>query len=122
MLRFGLVGAVNTLVAYGSFSLLLWAGVHYALATFLGGTVGMLLGFKLTGALVFQSRDNGRIFRFVAVFLLLVLANIGVQALFRRMVNPYLAGAFATIFCFFPSFALNRGFVFRVGYPPQADE
>ena len=87
MLRFGLVGAVNTLVAYGSFSLLLWAGVHYTLATFLGGTVGMLLGFKLTGALVFQSRDNGRIFRFVAVFGLRFWLRIGLSLRLQIRLN-----------------------------------
>ncbi len=121
ILRFGLVGAANTIVAYGLFSLLIWAGVHYTLATFLGGVAGMLLGFKLAGALVFGNRDNGRVFRFVAVFLMQYLANVGAQALLRLVVNPYLAGAFATLICFFPTFALNRGFVFRASRSPRAD-
>lgn len=119
ILRFGLVGAANTIVAYGLFSVLLWAGVHYTLATFLGGVAGMLLGFKLTGALVFGSRDNGRILRFMVVFLLQYLVNVGAQAALRIAVNPYLAGALATMFCFFPSFAMNRSFVFRVPRSPR---
>ena len=113
LFRFGLVGMVNTLLAYGVFALLLWAGAHYALATFLGGLAGMLLGFKLTGALVFGNRDSRRIYRFATVFLILYLANVGIQWLLHPMMNPYRGGALATLVCFLASFVLNRNFVFR---------
>jgi putative flippase GtrA len=113
VLRFGLVGLGNTLVAYGVFALLLWSGVHFALATFLGGLAGMLVGFKLTGALVFGNRDSRRIYRFALVFGATYLCNIGVQWLLRPRMDPYLCGAMATLACFGISFGMNRNFVFR---------
>jgi putative flippase GtrA len=114
LFRFGLVGAANTLLSYAVFALCLLAGLHYAAATLFGGLAGMLLGFKLTGSLVFGNRDHRRFLRFVAVFLGLYLLNVAIQRSLQGRVSPYAAGAIATVACFLLSFALNRCFVFRL--------
>lgn len=112
LLRFGLVGLFNTGVAYSTFALLIFAGLHYTLATFLGGLSGMLVGYKTTGKLVFDHHDNSRIFRFAGVFVLMYALNIAIQWRLNSMMNHYYAGAVATGVCFLLSFALNRRFVF----------
>lgn len=112
LLRFGLVGLFNTGVAYFTFAILIFAGLHYTLATFLGGLSGMLVGYKTTGKLVFDYHGNGRIFRFAWVFLLMYAMNLGIQWRLNPMVNHYYAGAIAAGVCFLLSFILNRMFVF----------
>ncbi len=113
MIRFGLVGVVNTLTAYAVFALCLWFGVHYALATLIGGLSGMIIGFRLTGRFVFRNTDSRRWVRFTLVFAMMYALNLWVQTLLRPHVNPYVAGAFATLVSFLISFFLNRCFVFR---------
>ena len=113
MIRFGLVGVVKTLAAYAVFALLLWCGMHYAVATLLGGLFGMFVGFRLTGRYVFKNSDSRRWVRFALVFAMMYALNLGVQTLLRPHLNPYYAGAFATAVCFLVSFFLNRCFVFR---------
>lgn len=112
LIRFGLVGLFNTAVAYGVFALLLRIGVHYALATLLGGVAGMLVGFNSTGRFVFKRTGNGRFLRFLLVFLAMFALNILIQRLLHPAVNRYLAGAAATVACFLVSYTLNRSFVF----------
>ena len=122
ILRFGLVGLTNAVVAYGLFALLLLAGMHFALATFLGGLAGMIVGFKLTGSLVFENREPRLITRFATVFALLYILNILIQKALHPWLNPYASGAVAAILCFFVSYALNRTYVFRRKAPMPAGE
>lgn len=114
LIRYGLIGAVNTAVAYGVFAILLMAGLHYTVATLAGGVAGMILGFRLSGRFVFFNRDKSRFYRFLAVFIIIYVVNVSIQKLLQPMVNPYAGGAIATVLCFFISFGLNRNFVFKV--------
>lgn len=113
LFRFGLVGMANTALAYGVFALCLYVGLNYALATLLGGLAGMLLGFRLTGSLVFENRDPSRIVPFAGVFIALYLLNVAIQRALHGHLNAYMAGALATGVSFLASFGLNRWFVFR---------
>ncbi|MBQ8045896.1 MAG: GtrA family protein, partial [Bacteroidales bacterium] len=64
-IRFVLVAILNTLFGYGVYSLLVFLGLHYSVAT-LGSTVlGVLFNFKTYGVLVFKNTSNKLIFRFV---------------------------------------------------------
>lgn len=113
LLRFGLVGATNTVVAYLTFALFLFSGCNYAFATLLGGTLGALTSYVLTRSLVFESRGHGRLVHFSCLFLLLYVLNISIQKSLHSITNNYLAGAIATVICFSVSFFLNKFFVFR---------
>jgi len=113
LLRFGVVGTLNTAISYGVFSLFLFLGLHYSLATLGGGLVGMTLGFKLHGALVFKHSGKGRFVWFALVFVLIYMLSLGIQLLARRGVNGYLAGAIASAITVPISFSLNQVLVFR---------
>ena len=113
LIRFGLAGAINTGVAYLVFALLLFMGVHYTIATLLGGVAGLVVGYYTTGGFVFRYRGETRWLRFIGVFIVIYLLNISVQKLLRPYLDPYLSGAGGALASMLVSFVLNRFLVFR---------
>jgi putative flippase GtrA len=113
LIRFGLAGILNTAVAYLAFALLLFLGLHYTLATLIGGAAGLIVGYYTTGGFVFGHCGDNRWLRFIATFAVIYFLNIGVQYFLRRYLDPYLSGALGTFASLLASFALNKWFVFR---------
>lgn len=124
LIRFGLAGTLNTAVAYLAFALLLFLGLHYTLATLIGGAAGLTVGYYTTGGFVFGHSGGNRWLRFIATFAVIYLLNIGVQHFLRRHLDPYLSGALGTFASLLASFALNKWFVFRPGpaHPSEYDD
>ena len=120
MMRYLLVGAFNTLLAYGVFSLLLRLGMHYTWATLLGGISAMLAGYKFMRKLVFKNKSRHAFLKFMLIFVTMYFVNILTQYVARKTLNPYLAGAVASLVCAALSYVLNRTFVFGTSTPPLA--
>lgn len=74
--RYLVVGGINTAFGYGIFAGLILLQVPYPLAALVSTVAGVLFNFKSYGAFVFDNRDNGRIFRFVAVYGLCYLIGL----------------------------------------------
>jgi putative flippase GtrA len=111
--RFLLVGVLNTLFGYGCFYAFLHLGLHYTAAMALATALGVLFNFKSTGALVFGSRDNRLIFRFVASYLVVYLTNITGIAVFEKAgLTPQVGGALMLLPMAVLAFVLNKKYVF----------
>lgn len=80
-LLFLLVGGLNTAFGYGAFALLYALGLHYAAAAALSTIAGILFNFQTTGRIVFGSRDPALLFRFVAVYAITYVVNVGLLRL-----------------------------------------
>jgi len=112
--RFLAVGVLNTVFGYTLYALLLYAGLHYSAALLLATVAGVLFNFRSTGRLVFKSRDDSLLWRFMAVYLASYLLNIGcLRLLHVAGVGPYLAQGLLLPPMTVLTFALNRAFVFR---------
>ena len=112
-LRFLLVGALNSLFGYGCFALLLYLGIHYAVALFLATVIGVLFNFKTTGYLVFKSKDNRLILRFAATYAILYAVNVSALKLLALSgIDMYLGGALLLLPMAVLAYILNREFVF----------
>ncbi len=81
--RFAVVGVINTVFGIGTFALLRYFGVHYAIASLLSQILGILFNFKTTGRFVFKNRDKSLFYRFLAVYVFTYILNVG----FLRIVN-----------------------------------
>ena len=91
--RFIAVGALNTFVGYGIYALCLWLGMHYAASIAVSVTLGTFFNFKSTGVLVFQSKANHRIYRFLVVYVIVYTLNVaGVALLLPLGLDAYEAG------------------------------
>lgn len=112
-LRFLAVGGLNTVFGYTVYVVLIYLGFHYALAVLLTTVLGVLFNFKTTGSLVFGSRNNRLIFRFVGAYAAICLMNIAALKVFKSFdVDMYLAGALVILPMAMVAFLLNRRFVF----------
>ncbi len=111
--RFVLVGIINSIFGYGCFTLLLYVGLHYSIALLLATVVGVLFNFKSLGFLVFGSRNNSLIFRFISCYIAVYAVNVlGVKILLYMGVSAYLSGAILIIPMALIAFILNTRFVF----------
>lgn len=114
--RFLLVGALNTLFGYGCFALFLHFGLHYSVALALATVLGVLFNFKSTGALVFNSRDNRLILRFIASYVVVYCVNLaGIKVFVQGGLTPQLAGALMLLPMAVLAFLLNKKYVFNHG-------
>lgn len=114
LLRFLLVGVLNAAFGYGCFAGFLYLGLHYSAALLLATVLGVAFNFKSTGALVFGSKNNKLIFRFIAGYGVVYGANLaGIAALKLLGVEPYLAGMALIVPMALLSFVINNRFVFK---------
>ncbi len=112
--KFLAVGVLNTLFGYGCFAFLVFLGVHYSLALLVATVLGVLFNFKSTGYLVFGSRDNRLILRFVATYAVVYAVNVSLlQGLVMAGLDPYLAGAVLILPMAALAFILFRRLVFK---------
>ena len=112
-IRYLVVGAVNTLVGYGIFAILILLDVPYAIAGLVSTVAGVLFNFKSYGIFVFRSRDNRKIFRFFAVYLIsYCIGLIPLEWAERNGVSLLLVGALMLLPMAVISFLLNKKLVY----------
>ena len=113
LLRFLLVGIINTMFGYGVFVVCLWSGLHYSGALAVATVLGTLFNFKSIGSLVFHSHDNSRIYRFLGVYCVVYVINtLGVGVSIRFGAPEWLGGLYFLLPIALLSYALNRRYVF----------
>lgn len=115
LVRFLVIGAVNTAFSYVIYALLVLIGLHYSLATLISTILGIIFNFFTTGRIVFRNMDNRRIIRFILVYILTYLVNV----LFLKglvdglSMDKLLAGALVTLPVALLSYYLNSIWTFR---------
>ncbi len=112
--HFFLVSGLNTIFGYGLFALLIYVGLHYALATFITTIIALLFNFKTTGLLVFENKENGLILKFVGVSGIRYIVTVLFLAIFKNFgINEYIGQAILIIPLGFFGYFLNHYFVFN---------
>ncbi|NTY36616.1 MULTISPECIES: GtrA family protein [Burkholderia cepacia complex] len=115
LLRFLVVGGLNTLVGYSLFAVLTYAGLAYPVAIGLATIGGVLFNFQSVGRLVFDGAPRSRFWRFVGVYCVIYLLNLGgVRLLLGLDANIYIANALTLLPLSVIAFILNRRFVFNL--------
>ena len=111
LLRFGLVGLLNTAFGYGAYALFILAGLWPGAALVLGMAAGMAFNFQTMRRLVFRSQ--GRIVRFILAYGLILATN---WLLLRLLLHAGLSELSGQAALALPmaalSFSLQRRFVF----------
>lgn len=112
-IRFLLVGGMNTAFGYGVFVACLWLGMHYALAGAISMVLGVLFNFKSIGNLVFRSKGNRKLPRFLAVYAIIYLVNVlSLGGMLWFGIPEWLGGLILLLPSAILSYVLNRQFVF----------
>jgi putative flippase GtrA len=107
-----LVGGLNTVFGYGAFAVLFVAGLHYAAAAALATVLGVLFNFQTTGRIVFKSRDPSLLFRFVGVYGVMYVVNVGALRLLQGKAEVLLVQACLVLPMAALSFVLHQRFTF----------
>lgn len=115
LLRFLVVGAINTLFSYLVYAILILLGIHYSIATLVSTILGVIFNFFTTGRIVFHSMDNKRFIMFALVYTLTYFVNV---LLLRWLVDglnmdKLLAGALVTLPVALLSYLLNSKLTFK---------
>lgn len=98
LLRFLIAGLANTAFAFAIYAVGIKLGIGYHLASFAALIAGIGSGFVIHGKVAFRSQLGGRFLPFVALWVLLYLANIAViSALAFFGMNLYIAGLIAAV-------------------------
>lgn len=111
ILRFLVIGSINTLVSLALYWGLLYVGVIYPIASALGAIVGILVSFKTQGRFVF--RTSGVFVWYLLAWSTIYVVNIGSIALMRDRIGDYLAGILLLPVSSALSYVLFRRLVFR---------
>jgi putative flippase GtrA len=115
LLRFLVVGGLNTAFGYSLFAVLTYFGMRYPAAIGLATIGGVLFNFQSVGRLVFNGAPRSRFWRFVGVYVVIYLLNLGgVRLALGLGANVYLANAITLIPLSLLAFILNRRFVFNL--------
>jgi putative flippase GtrA len=81
IVRFIIVGGLNTLFGYGVYAGLILLGLHYAWAALLGIILGVIFNFFTTGGLVFKVIQISRLPKFVTVYTFSYGLNVALLSL-----------------------------------------
>lgn len=118
LIRFLLVGALNTLLGYAIiFAFMYLIGFTAVVSNIIGYIIGLVLSYVLNRKITFRSTSESKaeMLRFLLVFFLAYLANLGALLALIRIgsVHEGLAQVFAGIVYVFVSFFLNKYYVFH---------
>ncbi|MDM0081984.1 GtrA family protein [Variovorax sp. J31P179] len=118
LLKFAMVGVLNTALGYAViFGCMYLFGLGAVVSNVLGYAVGLVVSYSLNRSFTFRSSGARRVeaVRFVAIFLLAYLANLGVLVLSTRRFGWHegVAQVIAGVVYFGLSFVLNKYYVFR---------
>ena len=113
IIRFYIVGVINTLFGYGVFALLIFLKCTYPIAALIATVLGVLFNYQTTGRLVFTSK-KASIFRFVIFYSLIYATNIVLFKTLKTLTsfNDYYLGLIITGFLSIMSYLANKFIVF----------
>lgn len=113
LIKFLMVGVLNTTFGYGIYLLCLSLNLHFSLAITIANILGILFNFKSIGILVFNNKNNNKIFRFVVVYIVIYLCNLVSVGILKSLgLAPWAAGISVLLPLALFSYYLNKQFVF----------
>ncbi|MDB5651529.1 MAG: hypothetical protein JWL62_3049 [Hyphomicrobiales bacterium] len=119
-LRFLLAGGLNTMFGYAAFYSAFELTGRMVLASVISNACGILFNYVTIGGYAFGVRDARRLTRFVAMYGLILIANItGLHLLVSANIGAPLAQAMLIPPLVALSYLLSRGFVFTGTISPE---
>jgi putative flippase GtrA len=114
IIRFLLIGSVNTIFYYSIYCLFIYIGLDYRLCVFFATLIGIFFSFMTFGKYVFNNSDKKLIYKFIFVYMVLYFLNIFLISRFQVYLdNYYLSGFLSAFFCTCISFFINKLYVFK---------
>ena len=114
LIKFILIGALNTIFGYSLYALFIYIGINYFFAIFFSTILGVLFNFRTIGKFVFENDDYRLITKFVLAYSVTFIINVSIVTFMRgKGYDDYSSGFFAIIISSVLSFALTKYLVFK---------
>ena len=115
IIKYIIIGGVNTCFGYGVYWSLLQLDFNFAFAALLSSVLGVIFNFFTFGQLVFESKnDTNTFYKFVCVYGFRYLVSISGIALLHSYGMSYeIAGALIIILTAIIGFFLHKNIVFK---------
>ena len=114
IIRFILMGIINTIFGYLLFSVLIYLKFDPSTAIISSTILGMIFNFNSFGRYVFNKTDKNLIVKFISSYFLLMIFNISLQkSLHFCIPSDYLSGLISIILTAGLSFIMNKYYVFK---------
>lgn len=114
-IRYVLVGVINTIFGFFVYSVFLFFGAHFSIASLGATIIGSGFNYITYSRVVFNSKQtNKKFLKFLLIYASLYVFSLLIISLFKKMnFNDYIAGIFNFILIPVVSYILNKFFVFR---------
>ncbi len=117
IVRFVLVGIINTAVGYSLYAAFIYIGFNYIWSVLFSTILGVGFNFKTIGRFVFNNSSNRSIIKFIFVYGVVFLVNVTViKILLFFSFDKYMSGLIAIFPASMISFILNKIYVFKERY------
>jgi putative flippase GtrA len=114
VLRFLLIGLLNTLFGYSVYAFFIIIGFHYALASLFSTILGVLFNFHTIRVYVFKNHNTQLLIRFIMVYGVVYLLNVtGLFILKAMSIGALIAGAILMLPLALGAYALHKYLVFE---------
>lgn len=117
LIRFFTVGALNTVVGFGTIFLLMYVGMSVVVSNFIGYIIGITVSFFLNKKFTFRSNTNPlkEIPKFLLSLFISYLLNLMVVLTCVEIlaINPYLSQILGGVAYTLSGYVLMRNFVFK---------
>ncbi len=116
-IRFLFVGGLNTIVGYGSYTILLLLGINYLIANTVSTIVGVIHSYMWNRKFTFESNKKigKELIKFVLVYVISYLIGmLNISILVSKVgINEYMAGAFNLVITTLISWFGHKYFSFK---------
>ncbi len=107
---------INTAIYYMIYSIFLYLDIDYKLSALFATMIGVFVSFTTFRKFVFYNKQTNLIYKFILVYVLIYIVNIGFIKFSNIMLDSYyISGMASAIVCAPLSFLLNKYFVFNNG-------
>jgi putative flippase GtrA len=114
LLKYLIVGGINSLFGYSIFAIFLFFGFHYSLAVLVATILGVLFNFQSYGRIVFKNHSWTLLTKFILIYSIIYLVNILLLVVFDFFVsNLYFSGAMAIPLVAYLGYFLNKRYVWK---------
>jgi putative flippase GtrA len=117
LLKFSLIGLINTLITICSYIVLVYLGMHYITANILSYILGLVNSYYWNKKWVFKYKESHLTVFVKFIIVNLVVLGINTLTLYlcvqKLEINQYLAQLLATVFGMGINFILNKKWTFN---------
>ena len=114
IIRFILMGIMNTIFGYLVFSLLVFLKFNATTAIITSTILGLIFNFNTLGRYVFNKTDKNLILKFISSYFLLMIFNICLQKTLHFFIySDYISGLISIIITAGLSYIMNKFYVFK---------